>query len=169
MIRTKFCRSQAEQILTECGISEPPVPIDLVVQRHGFRLVARSDWERAGSRDARILPDRALIEYDARGYWPTVRFSIAHELGHYVLRHGIDTFAYTGQEDTEGDALDPDQLMHREAELFAAHLLMPRQWLTQDVKRNLGPSALQKRYEVSKTALWIAFRQYRLLGLIRPN
>jgi len=169
MIRSQFCRSQAERALKECGIGEPPVPVNVVVQRHGFRLVPRSSWVQSGSRDARILPSRGIIEHNANGHWPWVRFSIAHELGHYVLRHGVDTFPYSSQEDTEGGTPDPDQLMHREAELFAAHLLMPRRWLTDDVKRGLSPRALEERYEVSKSALWIALSQYRLLPLIKPN
>ncbi len=168
VIRSKLCRSEAERVLKECVIGGPPVPIEVVVQRHGFRLIRRSDWERSGTRDARILPSTGVIEY-SMGYWPRVRFSIAHELGHYVLRHGVDTFPYASEEGAETDTPNPDKLMHREAELFAAHLLMPRTWLTDDVKRGVNPKALQKRYEVSDSALWIALTQYRLVRLLKPS
>lgn len=72
---------------------------------------------------------------------PRTRFTVAHELGHVVL-HGDDAL------DLDGPA-EPDhqEQIEREANIFAAHLLIPDAGL-----KRLGPisaEALARRFGVS--------------------
>ena len=72
------------------------------------------------------------------------RFSIAHELGHLLLRHNP-----LGR---IGEPRDPDQ--ERQADRFASELLMPESLLRGDCEK-LPFEALCRRYRVSRQAMRI--------------
>ena len=72
------------------------------------------------------------------------RFSIAHELGHLLLRHNP-----LGR---IGEPRDPDQ--ERQADRFASELLMPESLLREDCEK-LPFEALCRRYRVSRQAMRI--------------
>lgn len=72
------------------------------------------------------------------------RFSIAHELGHLLLRH-----------DPVGRIGDPrDPVQERQADRFASELLMPASLLRHD-RDSLSLSTLCRRYRVSQQAMRI--------------
>ena len=72
------------------------------------------------------------------------RFSIAHELGHLLLRHNP-----LGR---IGEPRDPDQ--ERQADRFASELLMPESLLREDCEK-LPFEVLCRRYRVSHQAMRI--------------
>lgn len=72
------------------------------------------------------------------------RFSVAHELGHLLLRH-----APVGH---IGEPRDSDQ--ERQADRFASELLMPADLLREDCRR-LSFDVLCRRYRVSRQAMRI--------------
>lgn len=68
------------------------------------------------------------------------RFTVAHEIGHFVMGHGsCDLCADSNEE--------------REANQFAAELLMPPSLLRDDFKRESDIGELSKKYMVSMEAL----------------
>ena len=79
------------------------------------------------------------------------RFSIAHELGHYLLRH-------RPVEHIDGER-NPQQ--ERQADVFAAELLLPEEYLRADLETRTLPE-LAERYRVSRQALSIRLKN---LGL----
>jgi len=96
-----------------------------------------------------------------------IRFTIAHELGHYILhRKGRNSF-----ECSESDMLrweSTEMQMESEADVFASYLLMP----IDDFRRKIGSEAVvlnvlaecAKRYGVSLTAAvlkWLEFTTQR--------
>ena len=86
------------------------------------------------------------------------RFSVAHELGHYhIPTHKKRASGWCGDADmTAGD--HGGQLHEREANDFAAELLMPRHLFSQDARsrdpnfREIGELAGRDMYNVSRTA-----------------
>ena len=91
------------------------------------------------------------------------RFSIGHEIGHYVLH--TDSFVFSPHEDPESAlyAEDPDKELEREADYFSSVLLVPPQWLRKDVDAGMLPEQLANRYQVSQEVIFIALQQHRLL------
>jgi Zn-dependent peptidase ImmA (M78 family) len=88
------------------------------------------------------------------------RFSIAHELGHAVLRHESDHYVdYWGE-----DAWEPPNYRYedeREANQFAAALLMDDRAIRRDFANGIQDvHLLADRYQVSEAAM-----NFRLINL----
>ena len=90
------------------------------------------------------------------------RFTIAHELGHFIFAGGRDLFVDFAEADAGARYDDVRQhASETKANQFAADLLMPQRWIREDVAQlGLDVTVLAKRYEVSEQALW-----FRLLAL----
>ncbi len=90
------------------------------------------------------------------------RFSIAHELGHYLSGHEAYDDANIYIEDRPG-WLNSHNRQEIEADEFAAELLMPERFLRRDVARHgLDMPALAKLYRVSEQAMWIQLINLKL-------
>jgi hypothetical protein len=111
----------AEALLEELGISGPAeLDIDAVAQYCGATVL----YEPLSGCEARILGhrDRAYITVNASAPRPRQRFSVGHELGHWLRDRGRVGFACTdGQFMSGWDIGDPE----RRANRFAADLLLP--------------------------------------------
>lgn len=90
------------------------------------------------------------------------RFTIAHELGHFFLHQMQDTFI----EFRNTSDRTVKSIKEREANQFAAALLMPEVYLRQDMEKLSSPVGpedilnLAKKYQVSFEAM-----NYRILNL----
>jgi Zn-dependent peptidase ImmA (M78 family) len=88
------------------------------------------------------------------------RFSAAHEIGHHVLGHADGSvFDYAFPTTAEGEPPGYNPQHEREANQFAAELLMPEENLVEDAP-SLSLARLARRYEVSTEAM-----SFRLLNL----
>lgn len=112
----KNSRDAAWQILIKNKVSSLPVSVDKICRSEGLRLLSYAKGakiiqklkleENAEGNDA--FSFGRMIFYDQTKSIERQRFSIAHELGHYVLDDG-----------TDGDERE------READIFASRLLAP--------------------------------------------
>ncbi|WP_298089150.1 ImmA/IrrE family metallo-endopeptidase [uncultured Sphingomonas sp.] len=111
--------SPAEQLLQELGITEPN---EIDVEVIAWSVGARVRYRPLPRGDARIvgMGDRAIITVDDRASRVRQRFSVAHELGHWHHHRGQRLICH----DASGNA--PDDTCEREADRYAAELLMPR-------------------------------------------
>jgi hypothetical protein len=118
-----------------CSVSGAPAGISL----SGLLLTARQEvW---------------VSEHEPR---ERRRFSVAHEVGHFLLHagEGAET-VYCRPADLRPDPDSPERLREREANRFAAELLMPEPLVHAEVER-LGdpdPIALAPRFAVSDVAM----------------
>ena len=150
---------RAATVLERLGGACPPVELERLCEKAGVALFVRPFDYVAGVliRDA-VFP---VIVVNARERHTRQRFTIAHELGHYFLNHRGRTFAEPGS----------DGRQERDAELFAACLLMPEAWLRDEWAAYAGnaenrPRVLAEFFDVSLAALEIRVRE---LGLDRPR
>ena len=107
-----------------------------------------------GSLDARLRQTDDgtwLIELNPSFAETAKRFSIAHELGHRILAHS-------------GCGTDPGQ--EREANIFAAELLMPLGLVKAALKRTRRLSELARAFQVSKDAMRIKLDEQHLLLML---
>lgn len=117
------------------------------------------------------------------------RFSIAHELGHLILHDEVDTGDLDGERmfiDRQirvyhrvGEASSPiykqdgcltDEVQEREANAFAASLLMPahhvvRAALERDLFDELSVATLARTFGVSEQAMSIRLQQLKLVAV----
>lgn len=102
--------------------------------------------EHFGSESAVLMEYEGayIIFYNEDEKECRVRFSIGHELGHYIFKHKMNL--------SESDPLYHKQEI--EANCFAAQLLMPEQIIREAIKRGKTPSIdyIMKAFEVSQKA-----------------
>lgn len=154
MIRSREARRRAEQLLEATGTTEPPVDVERIAEFLEFTVIP-FDFPESTSGITFIEGDVKTIGVNSLHAPVRQRFSVAHEIGHYLMGHDNYDYGATYIEDRP-TFLDPQNRQEVEANEFAAQLLMPPKMLKQDAAQiGLDASALAKRYQVSEQAMWI--------------
>lgn len=153
--------AKAEEVLDALRLKSIPVPVEVIAEH--LKIMIR----RAPSREFSGLlirkDGRALIGVNSNEVAVRQRFTIAHELGHFLLHPKKD--AFVDYRDNKNDIKrDPKE---RQANMFAAALLMPRNLLAKDfrsfARRGFAETDLQmlaEKYQVSEDAM-----RFRLINL----
>jgi Zn-dependent peptidase ImmA (M78 family) len=114
-------RGCARELLWELGMNEPAKIDPFVVLARRQIPIIYGELDGATAQISRHH-DHAIIRIsDQIVQLGRVRFSIAHELGHYLLGHGILT------EGTTDAAELHTRTQEREADVFASEFLMPEE------------------------------------------
>lgn len=138
------------------------LPIDLfnVLESLNLQLL-KLDFKNEEIDGAYVRSRKAIYVSDKILNESRVRFTIAHEIGHHVL-HGFinDEILYrkkTSQNDVN---------IERQANWFAASLLMPKHLLDNYIELNLNLNELAVVFGVSKLAMSIRLSNYgyRIIG-----
>lgn len=167
------------KLLDKHGISKVPIPVEKIAKAEGVPIVEMTfNGEISG---ALIRSGGSSgIAVNATHHQNRKRFTIAHELAHFLLDHKdqdedhIDwKFTIIRRDGKSSRASDAQEI---DANAFAASLLMPARFLRADLDDHVGfggeadldesqIQSLAKKYRVSEMAL-----RYRLanLGLISP-
>lgn len=155
MIRSRLAREKAHSILSMYRVTEPPVDVINISNRLGFTVIP-FDFPETMSAVIKIEGDKKIIAVNKNKPEVRQRFSIAHELGHYLSGH--DNFSHENETHVERDKkyLDPHHREEEEADEFAAELLVPESMVKNDVLVNkLDAVTLAKKYNVSQPAMWL--------------
>lgn len=166
-----FIREMARKLLKEFAITAPPVPVADLIAGQGLRV---EQVQREDAYSGELLPEQRKIKINVRKPHVHQRFTMAHELGHWILFHKerlLETEEEVrGNADTEEseEVPPPDSARiqrDQEANEFATELLMPTKWVKADW-RKLSPAAksLAQLYDVSEQAMWIRLLE---LGLVK--
>lgn len=167
-------RRRAEQLISEMEIKRPAVDLERIARRLGARIAPMRLSDASGLLITQpgVVPCIVVNEAEPP---PRQRFTIAHEIGHLVLRHHFDTdhvhvdrgHVISFRNDRSAAGTDPREI---EANQFAAVLLMPGAILKREARRiSSGPlrevevEKLAKRFEVSVQAMTIRLNTLRLL------
>lgn len=174
--RAKIDR-EASKLIRDAGIVEPPVDVNKLADSLSV-AIEESDL---GSDCSGLLVregESAVIGINWAHHLNRKRFTVAHELGHFVLHDG-DTYVdkkfavrFRNLESGSGTVIE-----EREANNFAASLLMPADWVRQAFNdrginhKDLDEAAVEidglaDDFQVSRQAM-----NYRLvnLGLINTD
>lgn len=154
MIRAREARSRARQLLKMAGVTTAPVDVHALADFLNF-IVIPFPFPESIHGVTFIEDGVRSIGINEREARTRQRFSIAHEIGHYLSGHESYDDTKTHVEDHPG-WLNSHNRQEIEANEFAAELLMPEPFLRRDVAQyGLDVPALAKRYHVSEQALWI--------------
>lgn len=171
MPNTNRAQKLAKQVLHKYGVEQPPVDVFALAESEGIRVVFQDLEDRISGMLVQSEQE-TVIGVNARHHENRQRFTLAHELAHHQLHPNSPTVYVDGMmvhfrgEDTQGPA--PIEI---EANAFAAALLMPENFLREDLGTEsfdlFDESAVRRlaqKYKVSVQALTIRLME---LGLLR--
>jgi Zn-dependent peptidase ImmA (M78 family) len=143
-----------------------PVPIDKIAKELGIQIKLDKVDDHLSGFIVRDKGKRALIGANKAHHPNRQRFTIAHELGHYLLHAGHTVHLDEGRVAftvnlRNSDSSKGEDNDDREANLFAAELLMPAKFLREDLEgveldlleNDKFLTGLAKKYSVSLQAL----------------
>ena len=156
-------------LLTRYGIKKAPVPVDKLTERLGVTLVMKNaPVELSGFVLREPGKGRVFIGVNAKHHSNRQRFTIGHELGHFLLHAGeqlhVDRqgagYQVKLRDEQSSRGTNVDEM---EANLFAAELLMPVPFLDVDLAKLAASnrsadqqiSDLAKQYGVSEQAMTV--------------
>ncbi len=161
---------KAKQLLAEAEIYAPPVSVEQVANSLGIKIELADLGEDCSGVLVRN-GNRAVIGVNWGHHPNRQRFSIAHEIGHFMLHEG-DTYIDKGYRvqfrdlesgsGTKGEEMD--------ANAFAAALLMPAEWVKEafyqqpfELTEDDVLQMLAQKFQVSTQAMSYRLMRLRLL------
>ena len=173
-VRTRRKISDAvEKLLRDNQVTSPPVPVERIARKLAELRFSPLDDELAGM--VYVKDGTPIIGVNSLDHPNRQRFTISHECGHFVLHksqitkevHVDKNFPMLRRDSVSAAGVDD---MEIEANLFAAELLMPRNYLVDalgalgnkhlDIEDDVTVNALARRFRVSPSAM-----RFRLGGL----
>ncbi|WP_018275153.1 ImmA/IrrE family metallo-endopeptidase [Teredinibacter turnerae] len=162
--------AKARKLLEQSGITSAPVDVELVAKTLGIEIQF-DDLDDDVSGFLSVEPGRSVAVINQNHHSNRQRFTIAHELGHYVLHVKSEEGLFIDKKYTVHHRDHKSSLgtieKEREANLFASSLLMPKaiiqallDGLRVDFFDEFETHSLAKRLGVSEQAL--GFRLARL-------
>jgi len=155
----------AQKLLADIDAKNPPININQILTNLGIKLLPYHFPEKIS---AVLLKEGHMIVVGVNeSHHPNrQRFSIAHEIGHYMLGHYRDIYVddaaiSEGQFDVSEN--EHSKVQEQEANHFASELLMPSAMLKQDFQKISNIDEIAKLYKVSKDALWIKLLKLKLV------
>jgi len=138
----KLSREAAKKLHRERDIPGPPYKLDKLAEELGLKVDIGSF-----THEGMLVGDHIQLPADLST--ASRRFSLAHELGHYVLRH-------------QGER----RIVEPEANAFASELLIPRAEFIAEIARNPSMRSLARRFGVSRQVVAYAAMSARELDRV---
>lgn len=165
---------KTKNILHNLGVSKAPVPVETIIHDLGIAMAYAPDDTYSGML-LRKADSTTVMGLNNSEPFRRQRFTMAHELGHYFLDPNKKAFVDEkfSVDHRNNKAGKSENKKERDANAFAAALLMPEYLLAKDFNKIHNEKKvfleehlidLANQYEVSKDAM-----KFRLLnlGLIR--
>lgn len=158
--RTGYVRNMARKILSQEYkiLNEDCLPINIekIARNLGFEIQLLDRMEDHHSALILKIQDVKLIGLNKKHHIHRRRFSLGHELGHYILDH-------PPEEDCKEDEI---KIFNQEADEFAGELLVPYQLLKELIHSN-SIDELSKLFLVSRDVIIIRAQNTRLFSYLR--
>jgi Zn-dependent peptidase ImmA (M78 family) len=127
--------AEAQRVLAMLGTAEPPVDVEGAAESLGLNVI-QDRMERSISGLLYRDDESVIIGVNANHPLRRQRFTVAHEIGHYLLHKGrpvvLDHVRMNFRDANSSTATDYEEI---QANAFAAELLMPRDAVMAHTKR----------------------------------
>lgn len=157
--RIGSARNVARQLLKDAKIDCAPIMIrDVVSHIKKSSDLSVYPWAFGDNTDGIQVThgESATIGYNQDQHRHRQRFTVAHEIGHFMMGHtnGNSTF--------DLDSKKPEEI---EANQFAAELLIPLSLLNKELKSgNKDVGNIARVFDVSKESIWWKLRECNLIS-----
>jgi IrrE N-terminal-like domain len=144
------------------GGSEVPVPVEAIAEDLCGLVLEAVPLDVSGM----VIPAERRVCLNASEPRERQRFTLAHELGHWICQYleGKTAPVYCRAADVHSEPTAADRALEREANVFAAELLMPED----AVRRRFGGSASQCAHEFGVSEDAMAWRLFNF-GLVQSR
>lgn len=132
---------------------ELPVQVEEITKKLGLRIKPEDlKWKLEGYLERPEEDDSVNIVINSNKPVLRKRFTMAHEIGHYIRQYQDETGAFNGPHRDERSAkgFDPDEIW---ANNFAASLLMPASIVRKYWAQGKTVSEMARIFGVSETAM----------------
>ena len=143
----KVAKGAAQKLIKKHAINGQHIDVEALANAEGLEIV-RGKFDHEGTLNGEVI-EVPLDESPA-----AQRFLIAHELGHWYLKHKFDLSA---------------KQMEPEANAFAAELIMPADELREAVQRGLTFHQLCSHFGSSRQATIYALMSTRLIDQLQQR
>ena len=138
---------------------ELPVDVDAIARAHDIDI-RRQPFEDEVAGMLVIKDGQTIIGVNDTHHPNRQRFTIAHELGHHILRHHENFHIDLASSTAHGESANYSWRDERAANDFAAELLMPASMVVAAARVHPTVQVLAKQFEVSREAMG-----FRLINL----
>ncbi len=161
--RYKYAEKMASDLIVE--FKEAPIKLFPIAEKLNLEIIPYDDFPNDVSALLLKQKERSIIGVNTKHSKTRQRFSIAHEIGHYVLAHYKESYLDLTDiyEDANNLHSSLKDFEEKEANCFASELLIPAGMITKDFKKLKDAPSLAEQYEVSDQALWIKLMKLKLV------
>ena len=155
---------KTKEILEHFSIKKAPVPVEHIIAQYGINIGYAPSDNYSGVL-IRKSDGGFLMGVNSDEKYPRIRFTIAHELAHFIFdKDQAVTVDYRNKK-----SLSMKPIKEKRADLFAANLLMPSEFVIFDFNKLINNATyfteedlkkISEQYQVSKEAM-----MYRLINL----
>lgn len=170
--RFKYIADYAYDLLDKIGLTKPYIPIEKVATYLGLGIITH-DFGKEISGALVFENDKAIIGVSPQESEVRRRFTISHEIGHYLFHRDSRHFFIDNKKFQvllRSDEITQNYKQEKEANHFAASILMPERMIAESI-RALDEddkiysdeeviSLMAKKFKVSQPAM-----TYRLINL----
>ena len=144
-------------ILKKLDITDPPIPVEKIAELFSIKVIPYPNFPDNISGTIINQNGRMIIGVNSNHPPSRQRFTIAHELGHFLLGHELG-------DKIIDDVFDRPTDKEKEANEFAAELLAPKDLLKKDINKKLKIPDLAKKYIVSEQVISIRLLKTGLIN-----
>jgi Zn-dependent peptidase ImmA (M78 family) len=153
-----ICRAQARRLLSDLKIDEPPIALEQVARGCGLEV---EYVHKPKGFFGQLIRERRLIEVQDDVHPNRQRFTLAHEIGHYVLGHD-PTWSVFDSRSIE----NPKRVNEKQADIFASELLMSEPQLRKQwTELNKDYKLMARKFGVSEEAMFLRLQDAKLIVL----
>jgi Zn-dependent peptidase ImmA (M78 family) len=171
--RYSLARKRAVELLRRARITKAPVSVERLAAHVNAEIVLQPFAGEVSGIVHRNRDGSAVIGVNSSHSIQRQRFTVAHEIGHLLLHadenlHVDRNFPIGLRADTAGQPPNENEI---EANQFAAALLMPSEFIADDIESLVGVDVLvairklARKYRVSEQAMSIRLSALRYIEL----
>jgi Zn-dependent peptidase ImmA (M78 family) len=159
----------AEKLIQDNRVSSYPIPVDRIASAQGLKVTALDDLGQLNENVSGVLildNGNGLIGFNSSETKVRQRFTIAHEIGHFMLHCGDQDRLFVDNKHTyrvefrDANTRTGTDIKEQQANAFAAALLMPTKFLLKEIDEHHLDMAdedsllhLAEKFEVSTMAM----------------
>jgi Zn-dependent peptidase ImmA (M78 family)/DNA-binding XRE family transcriptional regulator len=158
-IRAREPVAAAQELLAASATSKAPVAVQRLAAKCGMRVL---EWDFGDAVSGLLLDldSGPVIGFNSEQNQGRQRFTIAHELGHYLLDHHENFHVDLSSATAHGESSNYHWRDERAANDFAAELLMPTAFVIAAAREEESVQQLARTFDVSREAMG-----FRLINL----